>query len=381
MRLVFLCGSLEPGRDGVGDYTRKLAGGLIAQGHSASVIAINDKYIQETDAALQHDHGKGVEVLRIPASMDWKAKALLAETYIKKNNPDWISLQYVSYAYQPKGMPLHMVQAFAGLLGKYRLQIMFHELWLGEKKNAALKARIYGFLQKKIVRSMLKKGKPQVIQTSIPLYQKILSNHGIKAGVLPIFSNISDLKLPYDTYAGEIPEWLVKDREDFVIGCNFGSFYQESWDLTSLLVPFAAACKKIGKRPLIYSIGKISAGEKEWKELAAVYPEITFLTVGACSQEMISYWLTYFTDFGIITTPAFIAGKSGSFMAFKAHGLYCFCKENDLEFDFGVQEIGFDKSLILIRSEADFYIPKRNSTTNQLDDTMKLFINSLNSSK
>lgn len=26
MTILFLCGSLEPGRDGVGDYTRRLAG-------------------------------------------------------------------------------------------------------------------------------------------------------------------------------------------------------------------------------------------------------------------------------------------------------------------------------------------------------------------
>ena len=37
MKIAFLCGSLEPWRDGVGDYTRRLAGDLQACGHQVLV--------------------------------------------------------------------------------------------------------------------------------------------------------------------------------------------------------------------------------------------------------------------------------------------------------------------------------------------------------
>jgi hypothetical protein len=40
MRIVFLCFSLEPGRDGVGDYTRALAGELIRPGHEVCAVAM-----------------------------------------------------------------------------------------------------------------------------------------------------------------------------------------------------------------------------------------------------------------------------------------------------------------------------------------------------
>jgi hypothetical protein len=33
MKLLFLRGSIEPGKDGVGDYTCRLCGALIAEGH------------------------------------------------------------------------------------------------------------------------------------------------------------------------------------------------------------------------------------------------------------------------------------------------------------------------------------------------------------
>jgi hypothetical protein len=40
LNIVFLCGSLQPGRDGVGVYTRRLAGEVIRQGHQASIISL-----------------------------------------------------------------------------------------------------------------------------------------------------------------------------------------------------------------------------------------------------------------------------------------------------------------------------------------------------
>ena len=44
MKIIFLCNSLEQGCDGVGDYTRLLACELISKGHTASAIALNDKF-------------------------------------------------------------------------------------------------------------------------------------------------------------------------------------------------------------------------------------------------------------------------------------------------------------------------------------------------
>jgi hypothetical protein len=43
MKIVFVCGSVEIGRDGVGDYTRQLGLELLNQGHEVRIIGINDK--------------------------------------------------------------------------------------------------------------------------------------------------------------------------------------------------------------------------------------------------------------------------------------------------------------------------------------------------
>jgi Trk K+ transport system NAD-binding subunit len=54
MKIAFICGSLEPGRDGVGDYTRRLAGELVKQQHEVLVIAFNDRQIKDTLKAVQY---------------------------------------------------------------------------------------------------------------------------------------------------------------------------------------------------------------------------------------------------------------------------------------------------------------------------------------
>ena len=47
MKIAFLCGSLEPGFDGVGDYVRMLASEVIVQGHQAVIVAINDTHLKK----------------------------------------------------------------------------------------------------------------------------------------------------------------------------------------------------------------------------------------------------------------------------------------------------------------------------------------------
>ena len=59
MNILFLTGGLEPGQDGVGDYTRLLAGVCKTSGHKVSIIAINDSKldgVQEGDFGLSLIH-------------------------------------------------------------------------------------------------------------------------------------------------------------------------------------------------------------------------------------------------------------------------------------------------------------------------------------
>jgi hypothetical protein len=104
MKILFLCGSLEPGKDGVGDYTRRLAGELIRQGHNASIISLNDRFIDTVLQTAQESDGTNVTVLRLPAVLLNKDKYNAVENYINSFTPDWVSLQYVPHSFNKYGL-------------------------------------------------------------------------------------------------------------------------------------------------------------------------------------------------------------------------------------------------------------------------------------
>jgi hypothetical protein len=105
LRIAFLCGSLEPGFDGVGDYTRRLAGELTKQGHSTVIIALHDKTVPDKLEEKQTVDNIELPVLRIPAHYSSKKRFRSAGEWIRTFNPDWLSLQYVPYSFQNKGLP------------------------------------------------------------------------------------------------------------------------------------------------------------------------------------------------------------------------------------------------------------------------------------
>ena len=89
MRILFLCSCLEPGRDGVGDYTRRLAEECAMLGHECALAALNDSFVRTTSEEKQG----GLPTLRLARGSDYGAVA----DFRKKFAPDWISLQLVAY--------------------------------------------------------------------------------------------------------------------------------------------------------------------------------------------------------------------------------------------------------------------------------------------
>ena len=53
MKIVFICGSAQPGKDGVGDYVRLLALSLLKMGHQAAIVAYNDKFVSAPETVVQ----------------------------------------------------------------------------------------------------------------------------------------------------------------------------------------------------------------------------------------------------------------------------------------------------------------------------------------
>ena len=130
MKTAFLCSSLERGRDGVGDYTRRLASELIRQGHPSIAISLNDTHISDPVFELQKIEGNSVSVLRLPGTMPWQERASTARKWLDAFNPDWVSLQFVPFGFHPKGLPFGLSRHLKSIIGLRPLHWMFHELWV-----------------------------------------------------------------------------------------------------------------------------------------------------------------------------------------------------------------------------------------------------------
>ncbi|MEO7767543.1 MAG: hypothetical protein ABIS01_08960, partial [Ferruginibacter sp.] len=188
MKIAFLCGSLEPGRDGVGDYTRRLAGELIRQGHEAGIIAINDQHFTGEFEGFQESEGLNLPMLRLPSHWPSNQRFKRAASWINSFNPGWISLQFVPFSFNAKGLPFGMSRLLMTLGKNRNWHIMFHELWVGMHIGAPRKEICWGYVQREIILSLIRRLQPRLIHTQSSLYKTQLAKLGVKALLLPLFS-------------------------------------------------------------------------------------------------------------------------------------------------------------------------------------------------
>lgn len=379
MKTIFICSSLEPGNDGVGDYTRKLACALINCGHKAAIIAINDRRLNaDVWQGKQTDNDTETEVLRLSTELPWRKRLGKAKAFAIAFDADWISLQYVPFGFHLKGLPFNLGNKLKQLETRQRWHIMFHELSVN--KNDSIKFKLWSFLQMRIIQSFLKLLRPALITTNTELYRLRLKELGYSSKLLPLFSNINRVSPAPEPFYDIIPEFLLKNRKNYLIGTLFGSFDFKRWDIRSLLNKFSGDYCKNGKKPVIASIGKMPYGITCWQTLQHEYPSIIFLTFGMQDAGFISYWLSAYTDFGILTTLPELAGKSGSFMAYKEHGLPVVCKERTPGLA-ATSKTKLDKALTVIDDKTTFTLPPKYAPVAMLNEVVNQFINELSSDK
>ncbi len=316
VRIIFISGSLEPGCDGVGDYTRQLAGELIKRGHEAELIALNDKYIDTTIESIQEVCSIKVPVLRIAYNLPDKLRIAKAKNKIDTFNPLWISLQFVPFSYQSKGLPFNLSRQLYSIGKGRKWHIMFHELWVGMENTASLKYVCWGMLQKQAIKLLLKKLNPHVVHTQTKLYQLKLNKLGKDAKYLPLFSNIPVVSLPQNTLVSRLN--LTKEANVNLSLIVFGSIHNGAPIIEfSKEASIYSKCKGINL--ILKIIGRCGKEQDEWIK-AWQQVGLPVEVLGELPAETISILLSQ-SSFGIATTPIELLEKSGSFAAMRAHGL------------------------------------------------------------
>lgn len=317
MKIVFICGSLEPGCDGVGDYTRRLAGELNRQGHHAAVLAINDRKIKVIYNGIQYIEGTNVPVLRIPSFWTSKEQYKIATKWLVVFNPSWISLQFVPFAFHNKGLPFMLGQRLKKMGKQCHWHIMFHELWVGMNKESSITHCLWGWVQKRLIISLVKKIKPSVIHTQTKLYLTQLQNLGFAATYFPLFSNIPVSPCQGSNVMSEESESFKKIT--FVL---FATIHPGA-PASEFAKNIASISKQTGIEFLLIIIGRCGPEKEKWIK-AWAEEELSIEIMGEQSPEFVSTVFSH-ASIGLTTTPFVLAEKSGSVSAMLEHALPVLC--------------------------------------------------------
>jgi hypothetical protein len=313
MRILFLADSIHPGVSGVGDYTLELA----AQLRRMSV----DAY---------------VEPIGIPGT---PLRASLCER-VNQFQADWVSVQFVPYAYAHRGLVSRWNLPWRHLRGRRGTHIMFHEIWIGAHRYASWRERVVGLLQRRGIQSMINELNPSVVHCSNSLYSKMLINANISNSILPLFGNIPVQPVGVDPYAELITTLATGgERSEWVVSALFGTIHQSS-KLVPAVQWLNSLAQSQGKQLLVVSLGNCSSAISSFDMLAAHFPphgHPTFFAKGPLPADELSQWLRT-ADCALSTTPLNIIGKSGSVAAFLDHGVPV------IVLDKGGEIRGFDNS-------------------------------------
>ena len=369
MKIVFLCGFLEPGKCGVGDYTRRLAAELIRQGHETAIVALNDKFIKNKFVGFQLLESINVPILRLPSSSSALERFKGAKIYIDEFNPKWLSFQFVLFSFNEKGLPFGLSNRMYELGKNRQWHIMFHELWLGMEKEAKLKFILWGTVQRILITTILRKLKPNVVHTQSQLYQVALAILKVKGEFLPLISNIPVTAKKIEPSYKQL---------SLVI---FGSIYEDA-PITEFAKEAGAFAKKHGVEIRLVSIGRNRRASRAWIKVCQSEGLIVE-SLGEQPAERISEVLGS-ASFGISTTPFILAEKSGTVIAMREHGLPVICisrpygikRKIKLKFLPGIMEYVLGNLESCLTSQR--YFPPINNSVEQVSTE---FIQSLASTK
>lgn len=329
MRILLICGSLEPHLDGVGDYTRTLGRMLANRGHKVSIVAIHDKYVSSHATIIPDANLPNLLQLRISSKCSLFRRWFSILRHLRSFRPSFVSFQYVPYAYAHNGIPLAIVPLAMLISAWGRFHVTFHELWIEAPNSISLNYFInlvIRYLQILIAKSLaiLASIHNCVCFTSTSSYQSRLLRVGITSQVIPIFSSIplyNNLVKPRKSFATQ--SLNIDPSPNQLVVVFFGSM-RPAWSDNNLRAKLLSLLPRLGKDSVLYiSIGFMSrACNERWLEFSSKPCKNleTFVSTGVLSDTDVSQYLQD-ADFGVAFNSFSQLCKSSSVAAMRCHGL------------------------------------------------------------
>lgn len=362
MKILFLLGSLEAKKNGVADYVLSLTDCLEKLGHQIAIISINDyKCI-----AMKMEEAKDISNLRIRISNDLsiiKKKKIISQ-FVQTFQPDLVSLQFVSFAFQKKGLPFSLLSVLYGIK-PFPLHIMFHELWVDFNSTKSFKNFILGKLQKFCILFIIKQLKPIEITSSIPFYIAKLKKY--KASLLPLFGNIK----PID-YIN-----LTKQKNELNV-VFLGSFSPNISDFITQLnwiKNYSIEHKLNVKFNVIGNNGIYK--EAAFLQIKNILDRYALNYIGERSAEQVSETFLN-ADIGISRADYKFFGKSGSTLAMLEHGLPVLLRGEKPEIFYDEKPLNSFTNQLLFTSNSLNILPIKLKSNSQQMMVAKKFISIIN---
>jgi len=307
VNILFITGSLFAGHDGVADYTLRLAAALRRRGIGVRVLSWQEVTLRSPKITA--------ESLCIPAHLPVRAKLAHAKHFLSGFSPDVISLQFVPYAFDPRGFPVDLARQLAPLIGSIPLHIFVHELWVLPFMRASLPYRILGpTAQKAVILQTLRELNPKRIHTSLPLYHQLLQKEGLPVGqLLPLPGNIPLYSL------SQAPHPEHADRNVRHLGFTFSIF--DSAPLDSFCQQLVELQLQTQLSLTLTSAGNLSNTTiRRWKKLTRRFGHVIhFERLGHLAQREASYYLQSLDFLVSAYSPTFWM-KSGTVAAAREFG-------------------------------------------------------------
>lgn len=308
-KILLVCGNLEPGQDGVGDYTRELAGALQSQSTVIKVIALMDRGVSDIVEENQASRQQNVRVVRMALSLSFARRKAVFQKLVAEFKPDWISLQYVPYAFSAKGIPLKLSGFLKIKNAAFKWHFMMHEAFIAN--NLSFKEKVIQRLQIFVINDLINKLKASVIHTSNPSYQSQLKSIGVQSELLGLFGNIPLIKDPQPS-----------DKKAVLRGVYFGATPKNK-NFEIIVNAIHREVEAFGSEIEIVLCGKSGEAGKTFASALrrdANPNSLKIIEKGEMSPNDLSE-LFLNVDFGIARVPPNILGKSGAAISMLEHGL------------------------------------------------------------